>query len=386
MSGTITVAGSLAQKPLQGGHTWVLLQYLLGFKRLGWDVLFLDALEPEMCFDVNGKPCSLENSLNMKFLDQVMTRFGLQNSYALIYNRGEKYIGQSRQQVLKRVKRSAFILNIMGFLTDEEVLGQAQRRVFLDIDPGFGQMWEALELAQLFSGSDDHVTIGENIGQATCGIPRCGLTWITTPQPIVLEHWPAQFGTELRDMTSVISWRGAYDPIEYCGRLYGLRAHEFRKFLALPHKTSQTLQLALNIHRNDIDDLEQLKSNGWQIVDPVQVAGDPWSYRAYIQNSASELMVAKNIYVDTHSGWFSDRSICYLASGKPVLAQGTGWESRYPAGKGLLFFSNLAEAIDGIEVLRHDYDRHARAARALAETYFDSDKVLSTLLAKLGII
>src|SRR3712207_6461144 len=147
MAETIVVAGSLAQKPKRGGHTWVFLQYLLGFKRLGWEVLFLDRLEPEMCVDAAGQPCSLERSSNLHYLLKVMERFGLGEAFALIYNRGTRFVGLSQRQVLERVKKSAFLLNIMGFLTDEEILNCAPRRVFLDIDPGFGQMWQDLGLA-----------------------------------------------------------------------------------------------------------------------------------------------------------------------------------------------------------------------------------------------
>src|SRR5215467_8222460 len=137
---TVVIAGSLAQKPRQGGATWVLLQYALGFKRLGWDVLFLDRLEPEMCFTTNRQRCSLEESFNLRYFLDVMEVFGLNRSFALSYNNGAHWIGLSRQQVVERVKNSAFFLNIMGYFIDREILSQASLRVFLDIDPGFGQM------------------------------------------------------------------------------------------------------------------------------------------------------------------------------------------------------------------------------------------------------
>lgn len=382
---TITIAASFAQKPLQGGHAWVLLQYLLGFRRLGWDVLFLDALEPEMCFDASGKLSSLEQSLNLQTLNEVMSRFGLQDSYSLLFDSGRKFVGLPREQVLKHVRKSEFLLNIMGFLTHDEILDAASRLVFLDIDPGFGQMWQDLGLVDLFSSYDDLVTIGENIGRNDCGIPTCSLPWITTVQPIVLDYWPPAFGNAKQKMSSIASWRGAYSPVDYHGKVYGLRAHEFRKFSSLPHKVPQEFQLALNIHPGDKKDLDLLLEGGWQIVDPISVAGDPWAYRSFIQSSSAEFMVAKNIYVDTQSGWFSDRSICYLSSGKPVLAQDTGLKDLYPVGEGLLLFGSLEEAVAGCEALYCDYNRHAQAARALAESYFDSDKVLGNLLAKLGV-
>jgi hypothetical protein len=383
VSETVVIAGALAQKPRQGGHTWQFLQYLLGFKRLGWEVLFLDQLEPEMCVDATGQPCPLEQSVNLRYLVEVMTSFDLHDAYALIYNRGEQFIGLSRTEVLERVRNSAILLNFMGYLSDEEILSRAPQRVFLDTDPGFGQMWHDLGLADIFHGHDDYVTIGENIGQPGCTIPTCGLPWITMRQPVLLEQWPVQ--PEGKCFTSIGSWRGPYGPLEYHGKTYGLRVHEFRQFAPLPRLSGRPFQLALDIHAAEQKDIGLLETNGWALVDPTVVTRDPQVYRAYIQSSLAELMVAKGMYVQSNSGWFSERSMCYLASGKPVLAQDTGLQRLYPIGEGLLTFRTLEEARAGVEEIVGDHARHARAARALAEEYFDSDKVLRGLLAKLGI-
>ncbi len=384
MSETIVIAGSLAQKPHQAGHTWQFLQYILGFRRLGWDVLFIDRLEPEMCFDDTGKPATLDQSLNLHYFLEVMTRFGLEDSFMLIYNRGERFIGLPRQQVLERTKQSAFLLNVMGFLTDEEILGYAPRRVFLDTDPGFGQMWQALGLAEMFHGHDDYVTIAENIGKPGCTIPTLGLNWITWRQPVVLDYWKPQNGYG-EWFTSVGSWRGPYGPVEYEGKTYGLRVHEFRKFAQLPRLSGRPFQLALNIHHAEVKDLAMLTENGWSLIDPQLVASDPLDYHKYIQGSKAEFMVAKNMYVQSNSGWFSERSICYLASGKPVLAQDTGLKELFPTGDGLITFSTLDEAVAGVEEVSRNCAHHTRAARELAEEYFDSDKVLRHLLDKLNV-
>src|SRR4051794_3889309 len=133
------IAGSLAQKPGRGGHTWVFLQYLLGLRRLGWDVLFLDRLEPDMCLDAGGRRCPPEDSLALRYFLQVMQRFGLGEAFSLAYRGGQE--GLSRPEVIQRVRSSAVLVNVMGFCQDEEIFGAASRRVFLDIDPGFGQMW-----------------------------------------------------------------------------------------------------------------------------------------------------------------------------------------------------------------------------------------------------
>lgn len=370
-NGTLVVAGALAQKPRHGGHAWVLLQYLLGFKRLGWDVLFLDRLPP----NVEDPPDIFLN---------IMRRFGLDEHFALLRDDSFETLGLTRDAILDRVRYSPALLNINGFLKDPEILGCATRRVFLDIDPGFPQMWTALGLYDAFKDHNAFVTIGMNIAQPTCAIPICDRDWITTLQPIVLEYWPLTPPGSKR-FTSVATWRGSNGPVEYAGRTYGLRVHEFRKFVSLPCVTGQQFELALDIHPSEVSDIDLLRRGGWTLVDPRDAAQDPWAYRSFIQRSSAEFMVAKQMYVSTRSGWFSDRSLCYLASGKPVLAQDTGLRDVLPTGKGLVTFRTLDEARRGVEEITRDYDAHARSARELAEEHFDSDVVLNGLLSKLGI-
>ena len=345
--------------------TWVFLQYLLGFKRLGWDVVFLDRLAPEMCVDDDGEPCSVERSRNVRYLTEVMRRFGLDDAFSLSIGDARACVGLSQQDVEARARDAALLLNVMGVLTDPEILGLPARRVFLDIDPGFGQMWRELGLADQFAGHDAFVTIGENIGRPTCGVPTCGLEWITTPQPVVLDRWPVHAGGG-EQFTSVAIWRGLYGPVEYGGRTYGLRVHEFRKFFELPARTWQPFYIALDIDESEACDLAALAEHGWSLAEPRAVAGAPWSYQAFIQGSGAELSVAKNLYVDTACGWFSDRTICYLASGKPAIVQDTGLGDRYPTGEGLLTFTTLDEAVAAVDAVARDPARHACAARAIA--------------------
>jgi len=381
-SQTVVIAGALAQKPGFGGHTWVFLQYLLGLRRLGWDVVFVDRLEQETCVDAGGRPCPVEHSWNLRYLEDVMARFGLGESWSLLYEGGHRTFGLSRRELGERA-RDAVLLNVMGFLGDEEILGAAGRKVFLDIDPGFPQMWRELGLADSLQGHDAYVTIGANIGNAECSIPTCGIEWIKTVPPVVLEHWPV---AEPRRsvFTSVVSWRGVNAPVQYKGRRYGLRVHEFRAFAALPGESGGEFELALDMHPGEHADRGLLDRTGWTLVDPRVVAADPLSYRDYIEGSFAELSVAKEMYVRSGSGWFSDRSICYLASGKPVLTQDTGLV-HLGAGAGLLTFRTVDEAAAGVEEIRGDYRRHARSARELAETRFESDLVLRNLLAALGV-
>ncbi|MDX1579967.1 MAG: glycosyltransferase, partial [Gemmatimonadota bacterium] len=176
--------------------------------------------------------------------------------------------------------------------------------------------------------------------------------------------------------------RGPFAPIEHGGVRYGLRAHELRRFLDLPLRTGAPFRLALDIDPADAADRERLLAAGWELEDPVANAGDLDSYRDFIARSAGEIMIAKGLYVATRNGWFSDRSVCYLASGRPVLAQDTGWSERYPSGEGLIAFRDLDEAVEAVAEARRDPARHRRAARARAEAYFDSDLVLTRLAAR----
>jgi hypothetical protein len=384
MGETIILAGALAQRPWHGGHTWVFLQYLLGFRSLGFDVLFVDRLEPGMCVDASGTPTSFRSSENLRYLDHVMERFGLGGRWSLLFDGGREVAGLDRHEVVQAARRSVLLLNVMGYLEDEEVLAAAPLRAFLDIDPGFGQMWVELGLARLFDRHDRHVTVGGSVGDPGCAIPTCGLDWVGTLPPVELSEWPAVGGNGNR-FTSVASWRGLFGPIEYQGRTYGLRVHEFRRFAELPSRTSARFEVALDIDDADAADRKRLHEQGWVLADPRKTARDPWRYRTYVQGSSAELMIAKNLYVDTRSGWFSDRSACYLASGRPVLAQDTGLGNLLPCGEGLVIFSTLEEAVAGVEDITGDFERHSRAAREIAEEHFAAERVLPRLLQDLGL-
>jgi hypothetical protein len=381
---TIVVSGAVAQKPHQAGHTWQFLQYLLGFRRLGWDVLFVDRLDASMCAGADGQPSPPEQSANVAYFADVMRSCGLADSCALLVD-GESVFGLDRRAVLERTRRAALLLNVMGYLDDEELLAAAPKRVFLDTDPGFGQMWLELGLADIFRGHDVHVTIAENIGRPNCAIPTCGIDWRTTKQPVVLDLWRRREIERQHAFTSVGAWRGPYAPISLNGVTYGLRVHEFRKFAHVPRLSGGRFDIALDIDSADSRDLDLLRDNGWQLISPRQAAGDLWTYRSFLQSSFAEFMVARGIYVQTRSGWFSERSICYLASGTPVLAQDTGLDGLLPVGEGLLTFTTADEAAAGVESITAAHRHHARAAGDLAEAYFDSDLVLGRLLATAGV-
>ncbi|MEA2424571.1 MAG: hypothetical protein QOH13_981 [Thermoleophilaceae bacterium] len=318
----------------------------------------------------------------LRSLNALLRDLGLEGCYSVLDAGGSPVAGLARDELLEKTRKARFLLNVMGFVVDPEVLAAARRRVFLDIDPGFGQVWRELGLADVFAGHDDFVTVGRNVGAADCGVPTCGLRWLTISPPVALDHCPAVDGGA--DFTSVGSWRGPYDRIEYEGKSLGLRAHEFRKFFDLPRRVDARFRLALEIDPSDTADLDQLRAAGWQLVDPRDVAADPAAYMGFVQGSCAEFTVAKGIYTELRTGWIGDRSACYLASAKPALVQDTGLAGHYPLGEGLLAFSTLEEAAAGAEEILRDYPRHAKASRRIAETHFDARIVLGRLIEELG--
>ncbi|MCW3050015.1 MAG: hypothetical protein JWO74_4299 [Solirubrobacterales bacterium] len=378
MAATIAVAGGLAQRPRRGGHAWVFLTWLLGLRRLGWDVVFVDRLEPAWI----GEP--VEGSAPARWLSEVMHHFGLAGDWALLHD-GTRTLGLTRQDLADRLDDAALLINVMGYLDDPDLLARPARRAYLDLDPGWPQMWRNLGLHDGLGGHDAHVTVGRNVGLDICAIPTCGIDWIATPPPVLLDAWPAQPPPSdgAGAFTSVATWRGPNAPMDYEGRRYGVRAHAFRALASLPRETDATFRVALDIDPADEDDRALLEAGGWELADPLAVAGDPDAYRDFVQGSRAELMVAKDLYARTCSGWFSDRSAAYLASGRPVLAQDTG----FPAGRngGLLTFSTAQEARAGVAELLRDPAGHAVAARVLAEERFASDRILGELLERLEV-
>jgi hypothetical protein len=276
-------------------------------------------------------------------------------------------------------------VNISGHLRHPDVAPRFRRRAYVDLDPGFTQIWQVQGADLGLDAHDVHFTVGENIGQPDCDIPTAGFDWIPVPPPVVLERWPVAATQDTGRFTTIAGWRGAFGRVEHEGHSYGLKVHEFRKVIELPRQVPLMFELALEIHPGDFRDREALERNGWRLVDPGSVAGGPLGFRDYVQGSGAEFSVAQGIYVDTNSGWFSDRTVRYLASGKPALVQDTGFSSNYPAREGLVAFSSPAEAAERAQLIAADYPAHSAAARALAEQRFDSDRVLPRFLEQAGL-
>jgi hypothetical protein len=376
---TVAISGAIAQRPGRPGHAWVLLSYLLGFRRLGYDVLFIDRLAAGS----RGRPPSAAAAPQARWLQRTMSGAGLDGRYGALLDGSRETLGLSRRELRVELGRASFLLNVNGFLEDDELLAAVPRRVYLDIDPGFAQIWEAEGLAHSFAGHDDFVTVGSNVGGERCRVPTGGRRWIPTLPPVLLDRWPvAPLGSAF---TSVGSWRGPFGPVVHRGVTYGLRAHEFRRFLGLPGRVEAPFEMALEIDREDHRDREALRAGRWRLVDPLEELRSFSAYRRFVRASMAEIAIAKGVYVGTRGGWFSDRSATYLASGKPVLAQDTGFGEALPTGRGLLSFADLDGAVEAAEEVRANLPEHSEAARAIAEEHLDSGVVLRRLLERLGV-
>ena len=381
------VAGAVANKCDNGGEAWVRLSWIRGLQKLGFDVFFVEQITSQNCRDASGKTTAFEASRNCKYFQKVIEDFNLGSHAALIYEGGKEIWGLSRQDLLDAADAAVLLVNISGHLDVPFLMDRIRHKAYIDIDPGYTQLWHAQgnDGARL-AGHDSYFTIGENIGRAECRIPTNGIPWRTTRQPVVLDDWPVTLTDNPRSFTTVANWRGGYGAIEFQGKKLGQKAHEFRKYLDLPQRTEAKYEIALQIHPQDVADRNALEKHHWHLVTPHRVAATPDSFRQYVQQSGAEFSVAQGIYVDTRSGWFSDRSVKYLASGKPVLVQDTGLGTRYSTGEGLVLFQDLDGAQLGVERIRSNYEDHCCAARQIAESHFDSDKVLGRLIEELELV
>jgi hypothetical protein len=363
----ILFSGMVAGDPEQGGASWSILQYVLGLRALGHEVRLVE-------------PVDHLDSRSVDYFSALVHEFGLEREAALLRRGSGESAGVPYRELVRWAAGADVLINVSGMLRDEALLGSPSLRVYLDLDPAFNQLWQAVDGVDMgFDLHDRFVTVGLALGEPSCPVPTCGRDWIKTLPPVFLPLWP-RAATPARDaFTTVANWRG-YGSVEWEGRRYGQKAHSLRQLIDLPRRTEERLLLALAIHPDESEDLDALRSHGWDLADPARVAGTPDSYAGFVRSSKGELGIAKEGYVKSRCGWFSDRSACYLASGRPVVAQETGFSRHLPVGEGLLSFDGAEEAAAGIGEITADYKRHAPAARALAEDLFDSNVVLARML------
>lgn len=363
----LILGGMVAGVPGHGGATWAALQYALGLRSLGHDVLVLDEVRGP------GDPAA-----RAACLSQVAHAFGLDGRAALLTGGGQA-TGLAYEDVLAFAAGADLLVNLAGTVRDPRVLEAVQRRLLVDLDPAFTQLWHAQDVDVGVGAHDRFASVGLRLHAEECTIPDGGVRWAPTLPPVALEHWPVVHDVPSEGVTAIANWR-SYGTIEHDGTRYGQKAHSVRALIDLPRLTAEPPRFALLIDPGEARDIAALHAHGWVLIDAARETATPEAYARFVRASAAELGIAKEGYAVSRCGWFSDRSACYLASGRPVVAQRTGWEHVLPEGEGLLGFDDAAEAADALAAVAAEPARHAAAARAIAEERLDARRVLPALL------
>jgi len=377
------VVGSafVAKYPTGGGNFWVPLQYLLGLRALGIDAYWLELMWGD------GDPRAREFAETfLRHVDAI----GVADRVALVFfpdggrddppGRAER-LGAAAEAVHAR-SRDAVLLNLANSVT-APLRPAFGRSVLLDLDPGPFQLW-AREFDLGVGGHDVHVTIGQNLGAPDSPVPLGGVPWRRIWPAVHLAAWPVQPDVPATPYTTVTQWwTNQYAFLD--GETYDCNKRPgFVAVIDLPRRVRAPLELAANLHAVETEDRALLTRHGWRLADPAVVAGTPDAFRRYVQRSRGELSCAKPAYVKARPGWVSDRTICYLASGRPCVVEATGAENHLPASAGLRFFRSVEEAADTLDAIEADYPAAARAARRLAEDVFATSVVLPALLDAAG--
>ena len=366
---TVLVSGALANKAGNGGAAWTRLSWAMGLRALGFDVVFVEELAPGLGEDA------------VAFFSEVTSAFDLDAS--LLRPNGENAVGRSLDDLRAVADDAAMLVNISGHLTRAELTAPPATRVFIDLDPGWTQLWDADGAAPL-AHHDHWYTVGTALGNPRCNLPTRH-SWRPVHQPVLLDQWPEQPPAGAERFTTVGGWRG-FGTMYRGDQVLGPKAHEFRRFLELPRLAPGTeFELALAIDPRDDADRIALVEHGWTLTDPEAVAGDPMAFRRYVQHSPAEFSAAQGMYVRAGTGWFADRTVRYLASGRPAVVQDTGWSSDLPSGEGLIGFSTLDGVLAAVTAVQRDPELHSKAARALAEEHFAAEVVLGRLCEEVGV-
>ena len=356
------------------------MAYVLGLQRLGHDVYLMGDINSQQSCNADNTPVPFVQWAGREQFEKIARSYCIWPRCCLIFNDGEATHGMPFRDAVQVAKSADLLINVNGRLRTQDIVGNVACRAFIDQDPGITQVYHAEYSIDM--GFDQHqyfFTVGLNMGSATCGVPTCGLTWHPLVHPVVLERWPARMDPQCQRFTSVSSW--GQQTFNYAGHYSGEKADNWWCFVELPQKTPQALEIVMNTASDENNAL--FRAHGWVLADPGQL-DDLAAYQRFIGQSRAEFSIAHHGFVQFKTGWFSDRSARYLASGKPVLVQSTGLEAYLPTGQGLLTFTTLEEAVAGIEAINQDYVAHCRAARDIAVAYCDAEKVLARMLEQMG--
>jgi hypothetical protein len=381
------VAGGIATFPV-GGVAWDYGQYAVGLERLGFEVYYLEDTGL-VAYDAPRREYSEDPTYGIGFLQRSLATLSpsLADRWHVRTADGRTY-GMDPANLTEIVAGADLFLNVSGLCLLRNEYMRCTCKVLIDTDPGWNHFvnyprWDAYpgwQGTHGFRGHDHFFTYAERMGKANCALPTLGLSWQPTRPPAVPDCWPQAPAGER--WTTVLSWDNYQGPIEHEGMTYGSKEMEFRRVEDLPSRTLASLEVAAGGVRPPC---ERWRSLGWSVVDSTAISETAESYRDYILGSRGEFSVAKNVYVATRSGWFSCRSVCYLAAARPVVVQDTGFSDLIPTGHGLLAFSTPEEAASEIAAVEADYPAHRNAARELARTHFDAHLVLSEMLNRIGL-
>ncbi len=375
----IIVLGYMVRGPM-GGMAWHHLQYVMGLRDLGHDVYFIEDSDDTQwcCYDPQKHTTGPDPTYGLKFARRTFDRVGLGGRWVYYDAHRSLWLGPCAERVLDICANADLVLNVScanplrPWLTDIPV------RVLIDTDPVFTQIRNLTDPVRRERSLRHNAffSFAGNITSSGCHVPDDGLAWQTTRQPIVLSAWPVTAGPEDGQFTTVMQW-DSYATREYAGVLYGMKSQSFSPYTDLPRCTNAVLELSVG---SESAPRALLRDKGWVVRDPCEVASDPWTYQRYLQNSKAEFSVAKHGYVVSRSGWFSERSAAYLASGRPVLVQETGFSDWMESGSGVVPFESPDGARVAIAEINTRYEFHCRKAREIAEEYFDSSGVLADLV------
>ncbi|HEX5223466.1 MAG TPA: hypothetical protein VFZ59_28150 [Verrucomicrobiae bacterium] len=399
----IIVTGLIAQHPTLGGVTWDYLQYMLGLHRLGHDVFYFED-SGEWPYNLDGGSTgndwvARDPSANINHLASIMSRFDMEGRWAYHFPIDDRWFGLTDSKRKEVLQTADLLINVSGTLMDLSEYKLIPRRAYIDSDPVFTQLKLTLgnlEFRDRVNAHNVHFTFGETLFPHY--VPDTGHFWRPTRSPIVIDEWSSS--QPVRDVfTTVMNWT-SYKPLQYEGRVYGQKDIEFRKFLQLPKLVGGDARFEIampSLHHLDwetehaasssatesnqpLSPVARLAQHGWSVVKPADHCGTLDDYRKYVQSSMAEWSVAKNGYVQGQSGWFSCRSSCYLAAGRPIVVQDTGFSKVIPTGRGILTFKTLDEAVQAVRAVSGNLKQHSAAARECAAEYFDARVILPQLI------
>jgi hypothetical protein len=383
--GKIIVFGILFWYPL-AGVTYQFLHYLIGLRRLGYDPYYIED-SGRYVYDPRIIDLTPDATGNIEAVAPILEAHGFADRWAFrgSYPGGRCY-GMTEEQILRLYREADAFLNVTGAQEIREEHLACRRRIYVESDPFAAQVGvaqgDAATIAAL-AAHDTHFSFGENLGAPDCGVAIERFRWLPTRQPVVMDLWANVLERPGDAYTTITTWHNKGKTIDYRGdRYYWTKDREFKKFLDLPQRRGAAFELATMV---DADVLELLHGHGWRQEDSAAISRDVDRYREYIQQSRGEFTVARDQYVRPNTGWFSDRSVCYLAAGRPVITQETGFSKYLPTGKGLFGFRTMEDILAAVDAIESDYAGNCRAARDIAAEYFAAEKVIGSLMERAGL-